>query len=57
MGNTVIGDGGGIYNFGAVTVIDSNVSENTARYWGGGIHNWGTATVTGSIISKNTPAM
>jgi CSLREA domain-containing protein len=44
--------GGGIANFGTLTVTGSTISGNTAGS-GGGIANFGTLTVTGSTISGN----
>ena len=48
--------GGGIYNYGTMTVADSTISGNTAiTDLGGGIYNHsGTMTVTDSTISGNT---
>ena len=47
--------GGGIYNYGTMTVADSTISGNTAiTDLGGGIYNHsGTMTVTDSTISGN----
>jgi len=46
--------GGGICNrSGTLTLMDSDVSRNTALY-GGGIYNGGTATLTSSTVSSNT---
>ena len=46
--------GGGINNYGRLTVTDSTISGNTALNNGGGISNSGTLTVTNSLISGNT---
>ncbi|HEV3311088.1 MAG TPA: choice-of-anchor Q domain-containing protein, partial [Chloroflexota bacterium] len=52
--------GGGIYNTGSLTLVDSTVNDNTGiangNGAGGGIVNWGTgvATLTNSTISNNT---
>jgi hypothetical protein len=49
------GDGGGIYNGGAVTLTGSTLSGNTAGGRGGGIYNGlGAATFTSSALSGNT---
>jgi hypothetical protein len=49
------GFGGGILNFGALTVIASNLSGNSATIEGGGIFNgFGTVTVSGSTLSGNS---
>ena|GEM_PF-6507586 len=48
--------GGGIFNFGNLTVTDCTISGNTA-YSGGGIYNYGgTLTLTNSTISGNSAA-
>lgn len=49
-------DGGGIYNSGTLTVINSIVSGNTAHAGGGGIHNslHGTLSVINTVISENS---
>ncbi len=46
-------DGGGIWNQGTVTVLDSTVSENRASGSGGGIYNEGVLTVTRTTIDGN----
>ncbi|NJL06725.1 MAG: hypothetical protein HC911_17850 [Chloroflexaceae bacterium] len=51
--NTAGGFGGGIYNDGTLTVIDSTISTNSGS-GGGGIHNERTLTVQGSTIAENT---
>jgi hypothetical protein len=52
-GNTATSlDGGGIENYGMLTVSSSTLSANTALH-GGGIWNIGTATVSGSTLSDN----
>ena len=48
--------GGGIYTLGAVTLINSTVSGNTAGWHYGGIFAGGTVTLTNSTISGNTAA-
>ncbi|MBO7725475.1 MAG: hypothetical protein J6S40_03315 [Thermoguttaceae bacterium] len=48
--------GGGIYNYGTLTITNSTISGNTASY-GGGIYNYngkGTLIITNSTISWNT---
>jgi hypothetical protein len=45
--------GGGIGNFGDLTLIDCSVSGNTAVS-GGGIANWGSLALTGSTLSGNS---
>jgi hypothetical protein len=45
--------GGGIWNFGDLTLIDCSVSGNTAVS-GGGIANWGSLALTGSTLSGNS---
>ena len=45
--------GGGIANFGTVTLTDSTVSNNMANAVGGGIYNEGPATLSNSTLSNN----
>ena len=56
-GNPVSNDfGGGIYNFGTLTVVNCTVSGNSTSGTsdkGGGIYNGGTAFITNSVISGN----
>jgi len=47
------GDGGGIFNYGQLTVSSYTISQNHARY-GGGIRNDGTLTISNSTIAGNT---
>jgi len=49
-------NGGGIANFGTLTVSDSTITGNSAGVNGGGIANesGGTATVSGSSFSNNS---
>jgi hypothetical protein len=50
-------DGGGILNFGAVTLTGSTLSGNTANGLGGALHSTGTpasATLTSSTVGGNT---
>ncbi len=49
-------DGGGIANFGTLTLADSAISDNGALFLGGGISNANTASFTleGSIVARNT---
>ena len=47
--------GGGIDNFGTLTVLESALVYNTASVApGGGLHNAGTADLTNVTISDNT---
>ena len=46
--------GGGVLNYGKLTVTDSIIQGNTAKFLGGGIYNVGTLNVLGSTISENT---
>jgi hypothetical protein len=54
-GNNLIGNGGGIANFGVLTVSGCTLSGNSAET-GGGILNDGTLTVSASAISGNSAA-
>jgi hypothetical protein len=59
----VIGNGGGIFNDGTLTVTDCNIENNSAAGnstppgVGGGIYNLGTMTVTNSGITDNSAAV
>ncbi len=57
--NTAATNGGGVYNLSTLTIIDSNVSNNTATTgFGGGIAALGNNfTVTDSMIMDNTAAI
>jgi CSLREA domain-containing protein len=58
------GVGGGIFNFGTMTIVNSTISNNTTGSggadptgfggYGAGIYNAGTLTLTSSTISGNT---
>jgi hypothetical protein len=45
--------GGGVLNYGMLTVTRSTISENIAGFLGGGIYNVGTLAVLDSTLSKN----
>ena len=56
IGNSAIGDGGGIYNYstGTLAVTDSILAYNSATD-GGGIYNAGTFLInTGNLFFDNT---
>lgn len=55
-GNSVgsVRDGGGLENYGDLTLTNSTVSGNSAGDEGGGISNFGTMRIEGSTISGNT---
>jgi len=46
--------GGGIYNRGTLTLINSTVSGNFSGFVGGGIYNSGSLTLINSTVSGNT---
>ena len=48
--------GGGIYNFGRLTLTDCMVSRNSATYYGGGILNYGQLLLANSTVSGNSSA-
>jgi hypothetical protein len=52
---TGINYGGGIINFGTLTVSNSTLSGNSASYGGGIANEGGTLTVSNSVFSANTP--
>ncbi len=47
-------EGGGIDNYGDLTLTNSMLSYNSAAYGGGGVFNYGTMTVTNSTFSGNS---
>ena len=54
-GNTAYGDGGGVYNSGTLTLLNSTITGNTGGFEGdGGVANGGPLTVLNSTISGNT---
>jgi hypothetical protein len=53
-GNAGFGLGGGIANFGTLTVANSTITDNTAGVEGGGLFNRGTLTVQNSTVADNT---
>lgn len=54
IANGGFGPGGGIANHGATSLIDTEISGNTAADFGGGIRNGGDLTMADSTISDNT---
>jgi len=56
-GGAAAGDGarpgGGVFNEGALTLINSTVSGNSAGTYGGGLSNTGTLTLTNSTVASN----
>jgi hypothetical protein len=54
-GLTDTGSGGGLFNTGSVTILNSRISDNYAgaNYGGGGIFSTGTVMVRDSIIARN----
>jgi hypothetical protein len=54
-GGSSSGSGGGIENFGTLTIKNSTISGNTTAGGGGGVNNYiGTVAITNSTISDNT---
>ena len=51
--NFPTGTGGGISNYGTMTITDSTITSNQVYLGGGGIDNGGTLTITGSTVSGN----
>ena len=48
-------DGGGISNFGALTITNSTISGNSAsRYWGGGIYHSKSSPVSGFLKIRHS---
>ncbi len=52
-GGTAGFGGGGVSNYGTLTLTNSTVSGNSASY-GGGVSNYGTLTLTNSTVSGNS---
>lgn len=52
-GAVVCSGGGGIWNSGALTMMNSTVSDSSAD-WGGGIYSRGAPTLTDSTVSGNS---
>ena len=52
--NGSAGDGGGILNFGTLTLNNMVISGNTASGSGGGVRSDGPLTLTNSTLSNNT---
>ena len=48
------GNGGGLENYGAVTITDCTISGNVAGGNGGGVDNQGSATLTNCTLSGNS---
>jgi hypothetical protein len=46
--------GGGIQNFGTISMSGGTITNNTADSAGGGVYNSGKFTMTGGTITKNT---
>jgi hypothetical protein len=49
-----VGTGGGISNYGMLTITNSTIRSNQVELVGGGIANAGTLTITNSTISGNS---
>jgi|GEM_PF-5956180 len=46
-------DGGGLYNSGVATILDSSFTGNRAPLLGSGIYNTGTLTITNTLFNQN----
>ena len=53
-GGFTSGDGGGIHNYGELTISGGTVTENSAKGSGGGILNAGTLNLNGGSVTGNT---
>jgi hypothetical protein len=51
--NIAAASGGGIFDSGTLTIVDSTVSDNVATVDGGGLWSEGVVSVTGGAISGN----
>jgi hypothetical protein len=47
-------NGGGLWNEGTLTLLNSTVRDNDAGLSGGGLSNWGTLTLRNSTVSDNS---
>jgi hypothetical protein len=52
-GKTDLG-GGGLINYGALTLASCRVTDNASARGGGGIDNYGPLTLTNSVVARNT---
>lgn len=50
-------DGGGVANFGSLSVFDTTLSNNNASQIGGGIANYGGLLLDGANLNNNTSAI
>ncbi|MEZ4616873.1 MAG: choice-of-anchor Q domain-containing protein [Caldilineaceae bacterium] len=48
-----VGNGGGIYTVGDITVSDGNFSENSSQARGGGLYAMGEFTMAGTTVADN----
>ena len=47
------GIGGGVFNEGQMTLVDSSIEQNQAIFGGGGIYNAGDAQLTNTTVAEN----
>jgi hypothetical protein len=52
-GNQIDGSGGGVYNTGSLSLVDSTILGNTSQDAGGGIFNSGELTLLRSQVNSN----
>ena len=55
-GNRAASDGGGIYNYGTLTLNNSRLTANVSGGGGGGLFSEGQATLNYSTVTGNTAA-
>ena len=48
--------GGGVYNAGTTSMVNSTFAGNSASLQGGGVANFGTLTAVSSTIAQNSVA-
>jgi CSLREA domain-containing protein len=48
------GRGGGIFNWGVLSVVNTTISGNSSNRWGGGILNFGNTSLNNVTITGNT---
>ena len=54
VSNGYLGSGGGIFNYGTLTVSNCTLTNNLAHTYGGGIFNGGTLAISNSTLASNS---
>jgi hypothetical protein len=53
ISSNIAREGGGIMNWGEMSITSSTITGNSAWWWGGGIYSGPNTRLAGSIIAKN----